>query len=585
MFSFKNIRKKLLVLAATITCVSVIGCTQKENEEYADLDIYLNITNIDGNDGVAIIIDGEAKEVGYKEGETYYLPYELVRASLDKNYYWDESEQLLTYATSKHIYDAKVDAVEYTEDGVVKNNPSKIVTVVNEEVYISFDYIKLMNSAVDGASFDEPSRLVFYTAESVNVATAKSDTKLRSGLSKRDEIVKDIKKGDKLVIIEENDDRILVCAEDGLMGYIESSKLSEGTLEPIQKKQGWMDTDKYEYISMDEKVCLGWHQMESDAGTNSLSSVINGTEGLNVISPTWFKLIDDYGAISSLATSSYVTKAHNNDLQVWGLISDFNYDEEGNYYVNKVVTNTTSRRTLINNIIEEANKCGMDGINVDFEMIRKTAAHGYVQFIRELAIECEKAGLVLSVDMYVPSESNQYYDRESVGLASDYLIIMGYDEHWATCGTAGSVASLPFVTKGINDTLESVPASRVINAIPFYTRVWYEDSLENAPDGSIIVEDSMVGDYALSSRAVGMGAAEKFIKENGGSVRWLEDLGQNYGEYYTPEGSFARVWLEDKESLTAKLNVMKENNIAGVACWKLGLDSEEAWEVIGAYLK
>ena len=162
---------------------------------------------------------------------------------------------------------------------------------------------------------------------------------------------------------------------------------------------------------------------------------------------------------------------------------------------------------------------------------------------------------------------------------------MGYDEHWATCGTAGSVASLPFVTKGINDTLESVPASRVINAIPFYTRVWYEDSLENAPDGSIIVEDPMVGDYALSSRAVGMGAAEKFIKDNGGSVRWLEDLGQNYGEYYTAEGSLARVWLEDKESLTAKLNVMKENNIAGVACWKLGLDSKEAWEAIGAYLK
>ena len=51
------------------------------------------------------------------------------------------------------------------------------------------------------------------------------------------------------------------------------------------------------------------------------------------------------------------------------------------------------------------------------------------------------------------------------------------------------------------------------------------------------------------------------------------------------KGSFARVWLEDKESLTAKLNVMKENNIAGVACWKLGLDSKEAWEAIGAYLK
>lgn len=585
MFSFKNIKKKLIVLAAMVTCASVIGCTQKESETYTDLYTHLNITDINGNGGVAIIIDGQVKELGYKEGETYYLPYEIVRASIDNNYYWDENEKLLTYATSKHVYDAKVDASEYTEDGVSKSSSSKIVTVIDEKVYISFDYMKLMNGAVDAVSFDEPSRLVFYTTDSVSVVTAKSDTKIRNGASKKDEIVKDIKKGDKLVVVEDKADRLFVCAEDGLMGYVETSKFSDITQEQVEKKQGWMDTDKYEYISMDGKVCLGWHQMESDGGNGSLSSVINGTDGMNVISPTWFKLIDEYGGISSLATASYVTKAHNNDIQVWGLISDFNYDADGNYYVNKVVANTTSRRALIANIINEAEKCGMDGINVDFEMVRKVSAHGYVQFIRELAIECEKVGLVLSVDMYVPSESNQYYDRTSVGLAADYLIIMGYDEHWATCGTAGSVASLPFVTKGITDTLESVPASRVINAIPFYTRVWYEDSLENAPEGSIIVEDPMNGDYALSSRAVGMGAGEKLIKQNNGSVRWLEDLGQNYGEFYTSDGRFGRVWLEDKQSLEAKLNVMKENNLAGVACWKLGLESEEAWDAIGEFLK
>ena len=109
--------------------------------------------------------------------------------------------------------------------------------------------------------------------------------------------------------------------------------------------------------------------------------------------------------------------------------------------------------------------------------------------------------------------------------------------------------------------------------------------MENAPEGSIIVEDPMNGDYALSSRAVGMGAGEKLIKQNNGSVRWLEDLGQNYGEFYTSDGRFGRVWLEDKQSLEAKLNVMKENNLAGVACWKLGLESEEAWDAIGEFLK
>ena len=581
----KKMTKRLVCLSILAILICVAGCKQKASDKYADLNGYLNIKKVDGYAGMAVVINGQVEGLGFVVGDSRYLPYDVVRANIDKNYYWDETEKILTYATSKKVYDAKAGVSEYTEDGVAKSCSSVIVLCVEDKAYISLEYIELMNGAVDGKAYSDPSRVVINTKDSMDVVKAKSDAKLRIGTSDKDDIVKDVSKGDKLYVIKSKGDRTFVCTKDGLMGYIENSKVSKKTSESLEKGQSWMDTDKYEYISMDGKVCLGWHQMESAGGNDSLSSMIKGTDGLNVISPTWFKLIDDNGSISSLASSNYVNKAHNNGLKVWGLISDFNYDENGNYYVNKVVKSTTSRRKLIENILNEASACGMDGINVDFEMVRKTSAEGYVQFIRELAIACEKVGLVLSVDMYVPTDSNQYYDRESVGLVADYLIIMGYDEHWATCGTAGSVASLPYVTNGIKDTLEEVSSSRVINAIPFYTRIWYEDSLENAPEGAIIVEDNINGDYALSSKAVGMGTAEKLISQNGGGVRWIEDLGQNYGEFYTAEGSLGRVWLEDKESLTRKLNVMKENNLAGVACWKLGLESEDAWEAIGEYLK
>lgn len=585
MHYFKKVKKKLLIITAMLVAVCIVGCIQKKSDEYVDLKEYLEITDIGGYEGMAVIINGEAMGVGFVDGDVCYLPYDVVRGEVDNNYYWDVNEKLLTYATSKKVYDAKVDANEYTEDGVVKSCNSKIVICVDDMAYISLEYIELMNGAVKGTVYDEPSRIVINTQDSVDVASVNRDAKIRSGLSKSDDIVVDVAKGDRLVIIGENGDRTFVCTEDGLMGYIENSKISEATTEAVEKSQGWMDTEKYEYITMDGKVCLGWHQMESAGGNDSLANVLKGVEGLNVISPTWFKLTDGFGEISSLASEKYVNKAHNSGLKVWGLISDFNKDEDGNYYVNQVVTNTSSRRRLIENILNEAAYCGMDGINVDFEMVRKVAAEGYVQFIRELAIACEKVGLVLSVDMYVPTESNKYYDRTSVGLAADYLIVMGYDEHWAGCGSAGSVASLPYVTNGITDTLQEVPASRVINAIPFYTRVWYESPLEIAPEDSIIVEDPINGDYALSSKAVGMGVAEKYLKENGATSRWLEDLGQNYGEFYTSEGRLGRVWLEDEKSLTAKLNVMKANNLAGVACWKLGLESEVAWEVIGEFLK
>lgn len=585
MINLKGLRKTYMVMFLVLICILAVGCARRVNNKYVNLDEYLNISDIGSYKGSAVVVNGEVRGLGFVDGEEYFLPYEVVREYIDNNYYWDKSENLITYASSKHVYDVKLSSNEATKDGEATEYSIRVATLVDDNLYINLEYLKLMNGAIRGETYDEPGRIVINTEEELHIVTAEANTKLRSGESKSSEIVKDIKKGDKLYIMKALGEFLYAYTEDGLMGYMESDKASERSLEEANMSGGWMYSNPYEYIAMDKKVCLGWHQMESAAGNDSLNSMINGTDGLNVISPTWFKLIDATGAISSFASSEYVEEAHDNGIQVWGLISDFNYDEDGNYYVNTVVSNTTSRRTLIANIIKEATECGMDGINIDFEMVRKVAAEGYVQFIRELAIECEKINLVLSVDMYVPTESNQYYDRASVGMVSDYLIIMGYDEHWATCGSAGSVASLPYVTKGITDTLESVPASRVINAIPFYTRIWYEDSLENAPEGAIVVEDPINGDYALSSRAVGMGAAEKVLAENGASTRWLEDLGQNYGEFYTADGRFGRVWLEDKDSLTLKLNAMKNNNLAGVACWKLGLESEEAWQVISNYLQ
>lgn len=582
-------RKLKTMLAIAGVCAVVTACSgglgeKRPNEEHVDLKSYLEIVDVGGNEGAAVIVDGINVGSGIVKDGSYYVPYESVREYIDDHYYWDNTEKILSYASSKHIYDAIQGASEYEADGAVKSHNKPIVLTVNDAAYIEIEYLVLMNGSLDIKTYSEPHRVIFNIEKTISVADVKEDTQIRTEPGIDNPIVVDIKKGATIQAYDDNNGWTMVRTEEGLIGYVDSSKLSEQTDKELTFNQSWLDTEPYSYISKDYTICLGWHQMEYEAGNDSLNSMISGADSLNVISPTWFKITDGYGGISSLASKSYVDKAHDKGLEVWGLISDFNADEEGNYYINSVITTTSSRRELINNIIEEASDCGMDGINVDFEMIRLVAAEGYVQFMRELAIRCEQEGLVLSVDMYVPTGSNAYYDRESIGEVADYLVIMGYDEHWAGCGEAGSVASLPFVKQGILDTLAEVPASRVLNAVPFYTRVWYEDSLENAPEGSIVVEDAINGDYALSSKAVGMGTAKELLEDNGAALRWLEDIGQYYGEYYI-ENRLARIWLEDKKSLTEKLNVMKENNLAGVAGWKLGLESDEAWEAIGEYMK
>ena len=574
----------LLGTCAVMTSCSRMGEIEEENTEYVNLSQYFEIENVGTHEGAAVIIDGFVMGNGLVKDGGYYIPYEYVRKHMDDHYYWDKTEKILTYATSRHVYDVIQGESDYSIDGEKKTHDKPIVVSVEDNAYIDKDFILLMNAAMDIKIYEEPYRIIVTTEESLDMADIKEDTVLRSEEGTEYPIVKDVKKGEVVQLVSEFNGWMTVKTEDGFIGCLKNDKLTETYDKTLEFPSSWLEKEPYSYISRDYTLCIGWHQMEYEGGNDSLSDVISGADSLNVVSPTWFKITDEFGGISSLTSKTYVNKAHKKGLEVWGLISDFNSDEDGNYYINSVVTVTSSRRKLIDNIIKEATECGMDGINIDFEKIRLFAAEGYVQFMRELSLECEKEGLVLSVDMYVPSGSNTYYDRQSIGEVADYLVIMGYDEHWAGCGQAGSVASLPFVEKGILDTLNEVPAERVINAIPFYTRIWYEDTLENAPEDAIIVEDNINGDYALSSVAKGMGSARKLLEDNKADIRWLEDIGQYYGEYYT-DNRLVRIWLEDKKSLDAKLSIMKENKLAGVACWKLGLESDEAWDAIEEYMK
>ena len=215
--------------------------------------------------------------------------------------------------------------------------------------------------------------------------------------------------------------------------------------------------------------------------------------------------------------------------------------------------------------MNEVLKYDIDGINVDFEEVSYDAGEPFVQFVRELSIECRKEGIVLSVDNYVPRASTTHYNRKEQGIVADYVIIMGYDEHWGSGGVAGSVASLGFVEDGIVQTLEDVPANKVINALPFYTRVWKTD-----------------GDK-VTSEALDMETAWNFIKNNGLNMTWDATTGQNYGEIQLGN-TFYQIWMEDKDSIEAKLAVMRKYGIGGVAAWKLGYETPDIWDQIAVYM-
>ena len=283
-----------------------------------------------------------------------------------------------------------------------------------------------------------------------------------------------------------------------------------------------------------------------------------------MISPTWFALSDNKGNFSSLATEEYVTAAHAKGLKVWGLINDF----DTKISLKKILGRTSIRTNLVNNLVSAAIRYKLDGLNIDFEKITKETAPAYLEFLRELVLQCHANGIVVSVDDYLPTEGTSYYNWAEQGRVADYVIFMAYDEHYAGSETCGSVSSLPFVNDGVELGLKYVPKERTVVALPFYTRRWktkMDNKVEGKPD------------------VYGMNSAEVMLQNNEAAKTWDEETGQYYSEFKY-QGYTYKIWLEEETSLDKKLETVFGKEVAGAAFWKLGFERPVTWTTISKYI-
>lgn len=550
----------LIIVIAGISVGKIFLEKYSYSKERADLDDYFHMS---GEADVAIVLQDELIEERAKlfDGE-YYLDIGTVHKYFNDRFYEDKGEGLLLYTVPDDIIRTVIGSSEVTNKNGTENFSCVPARYQGESLYIAIDYVKqYANFSYEG--FGGPDRLQIYTQwEERQVAEVKKDTAVRILGGVKSEILKEVSAGEKVIILEQMETWSKVKTSDAIIGYVENKRLNESKAElPIPVTD--YTEPEYTSVTRNYKINLGWHVVAGIAGNDTLEAVTANTKNLNVISPTWFKISNSEGDFTSFASQDYVNKAHNMGLEVWALVENIEYKDSIDMYA--LLSSTTTRAKLIDGLMNQVLTYGIDGINVDLEQISMDCGEHYIEFIRELSIPCRANGIVLSVDNYVPTGYTDHYDREEQGVVADYVIIMGYDEHYAGSSEAGSVASINFVEEGIAKTVDQVPANKVINAIPFYTRIW------ETKDGQ------------LSSQAVGMDAAEEYVAFHNMPVEWNEETCQNYAEN-TEGGSLLQVWLEDERSIEVKLNIMEKYQIGGVASWRLGFEKPEIWDVIEAYL-
>ena len=365
-----------------------------------------------------------------------------------------------------------------------------------------------------------------------------------------------VKRGNSMVVIEEKDGGwYKVRTNNGIIGYTKDVTNIYTVRENMEEKK-----------QVDGKISLVWDYFVYTAPDRSGTKI----DGINVISPAFIEMVKlGQGDIDNKIDAdgiSYIKWANSNNYKVWAMVSNNGYQET----TSEILNDYKLREKMINNLVNVALQYNLDGINLDFENVKKADKDMLSRFVIELAPRLREYGKVLSVDVTAPDGSEDWsecYDRNTIGRVADYIVFMGYDQYGSSSSKAGTTAGADWVEVALEKFVnrEEVPADKIILGMPFYTRVWEDDGEE------------------VTSFVIYMSSVDKYIP-SGVQKQWDEDLKQYYVEY-SKDGIKYNIWIEDEKSINAKFDLMDKYKLAGAAYWQKGFEPDSIWNTIKARTK
>ena len=522
---------------------------------------YYKLENMAPNKGI-IVVNGEVADTKcHMINGVGYLPIEYVNREINSRFYADKETDGVLYTTGKGTISFTAGSNSYKDESgadVSEDNPPVIKDT--DRYYIASDFVAKY-SPITAESFTDPDRVVINADKEWDAAFVTEDAPVRYYAGIKSDIITDAHKGDSVKVLEQEGDKwTKIYTADGFTGYIKSEKLSATQKESTQSA----DEDTFTHVTIDTPFTMGWFNVSNKDANMNYDEHTKYAKGLDIICPTWYSFGDNKGTINDFSDAALVEKMHQAGYKVWPVVNDFTNDVD----IKELLSSKAMRDRMIERLISDAVAFKYDGINVDFETITSESSIDFLQFLRELALECHKNNLVLSVDDYPPRHYNFYYDMNEQANYADYVVLMNYDEHTAGSDEVGSVSSMEFFKENIQLALTEVPAEQLVNAVPLYSRLWGQNK-----SGKIV-----------SSEALDMKTAKETTEKNSAKLTWDEAAGQNVATYEKTNINYS-MWVEDATSLKLRLDETKNNNLAGVAFWRLGYDTEDIWAVIQEYKK
>ncbi|MDQ6421518.1 glycosyl hydrolase family 18 protein [Paenibacillus sp. LHD-117] len=516
-----------------------------------------------------IMVNGvEAEHGALIENGEVKLPLPVLERLFaeDKPIHYESATGTIVLTSADKVLRLKTDALT----GILNKQPYKLTIaseVTNDTVYIPVTPLEELYGLKVEYNTESGVVTLFKEGETVQLAEALPDngTAIRTAPSIREPYLLKVPQGETVRVWQEVDGWLLVQSKQGHIGYVKQKEIKLTQTETVSIAER---NEPFVPWKQGQKINLTW---EAVYERKIDPTKIGEMPGVNVVSPTWFELTDGKGTIKGKADPAYVKWAHDRGYQVWALFSNgFEPDR-----TTEALATVESRFVMIQQLLAFAEMYKLQGFNIDFENVYTKDKENLVQFVKELTPLLHEAGLVVSIDVTPKSTSemwSMFLDREALGRTVDYMMVMAYDEHWASSPKSGSVASLPWTERSITRILEedNVPASKLILSMPLYARIWSEKA---GADGKVEV----------TSKAVGMERVKQIIAEK--KLVPVKDAasGQNYIEY-SEEGVKQRIWIEDDLSMKARVELARKYDLAGVATWQRAFQTPSIWNTINETL-
>ncbi len=542
-------KKKLIIFAIIAITIILVSTVLLKLTDYIILDknistnLVINNNNITSNVKNEIIIEDNNIYISKQDIANFFDEhiYEVPDSDIVVTTYDKKIAELSLNENEMKVNDSNVKlyAEMFEKDDVIYLPISEMEDIYNIEI----EYIQETN-IITMDSLDREQKQ----------AIVKTDIPVKSSTNFISKTLDRVEKGESVVIISKGENHTKVRTPDGKIGYVKTNKLENEFIvreEYIEEKQ------------IEGKINLTWEYFSEFGSAPDMEE--QEIPGLNVVSPAFFYLDSDGELKQNVGQSGmdYINWAESNEYKVWAMVGNA---EAGISVTSEVMNSYESRKELINKLVDVAVEYKLDGLNIDFEYMKEEDKDLYSRFIIELTPRLKEFGMVVSVDVTAPDGAPEWslcFDRHVLGQVADYLIFMAYDQNGVSSKEPGTTAGYDWVKSSLEKFLgrEEVPSEKLILAVPFYTRVWTTNS-----NGELI-----------SNSTVSVKNIDTVIPEEAERI-WDENLKQYYTKYEV-DGNIKEVWIEDLESLKAKISLINENELAGVASWVRGMETQDVWEM------